>query len=94
MSTPITEQEYYDEQMVSAAPIQFLGTFVAVIMAVGSCFAAMNTMYASCGAAGARSGNIARPRFLARRHPTQLLRGIAAAVRYRRLHRMLCWSCR
>jgi putative ABC transport system permease protein len=42
-----TEQKYYDAQMVSAAPLQFLGTFVAVIMAVGSCFAAMNTMYAS-----------------------------------------------
>jgi putative ABC transport system permease protein len=43
----ITEQQYYEAQMVSAAPIRFLGTFVAVIMAVGSCFAAMNTMYAS-----------------------------------------------
>jgi putative ABC transport system permease protein len=43
----ITEQQYYENQMVSAAPIRFLGTFVAVIMAVGSCFAAMNTMYAS-----------------------------------------------
>jgi putative ABC transport system permease protein len=42
-----TEQAYYDAQMVSAAPLQFLGTFVAIIMAVGSCFAAMNTMYAS-----------------------------------------------
>lgn len=45
--TAVTEQEYYDAQMVSAAPIQFLGTFVAIIMAVGSCFAAMNTMYAA-----------------------------------------------
>ena len=43
----ITEQQYYENQMVSAAPIRFLGTFVAVIMAIGSCFAAMNTMYAS-----------------------------------------------
>ena len=43
----ITEQQYYDNQMISAAPIRFLGTFVAIIMAVGSCFAAMNTMYAS-----------------------------------------------
>ena len=45
--TAITEQKYYDDQMVSAAPMQFLGMFVAVIMAIGSCFAAMNTMYAS-----------------------------------------------
>jgi putative ABC transport system permease protein len=43
----ITEAAYYEAQMVSAAPLQFLGTFVAIIMAVGSCFAAMNTMYAS-----------------------------------------------
>ncbi len=42
-----TEKEYFDTQTVSAAPIQFLGVFVSVIMAVGSCFAAMNTMYAA-----------------------------------------------
>ena len=39
------EREYYEQQMSSAAPIQGLGIFVAVIMAVGSCFAGMNTMY-------------------------------------------------
>lgn len=39
------EREYYEQQMSSAAPIQGLGIFVAIIMAVGSCFAAMNTMY-------------------------------------------------
>lgn len=42
-----SEKSYYDAQTISAAPIQFLGVFVAVIMAVGSCFAAMNTMYAA-----------------------------------------------
>lgn len=41
------EKEYYDKQMVSAAPIEFLGGFVAIIMAVGSSFAAMNTMFAA-----------------------------------------------
>ncbi len=39
------ERAYYDEQMVSAAPVRSLGIFVAAIMAIGSCFAAMNTMY-------------------------------------------------
>lgn len=39
------EREYYEQQMSSAAPIQGLGIFVSIIMAVGSCFAAMNTMY-------------------------------------------------
>jgi putative ABC transport system permease protein len=42
-----TEKTYYEEQMITAAPVQFLGTFIAIIMAVGSCFAAMNTMYAA-----------------------------------------------
>ncbi len=41
------EKEYFDAQTVSAAPIQFLGIFVSIIMAIGSCFAAMNTMYAA-----------------------------------------------
>ncbi len=42
-----TEKEYYEQQTSSAAPIQFVGVLVAIIMAVGSSFAAMNTMYAS-----------------------------------------------
>src|SRR5581483_5047164 len=42
-----TEREYYAAQMVSAGPISFLGYFVCIIMAVGSSFAAMNTMYAA-----------------------------------------------
>jgi putative ABC transport system permease protein len=42
-----TELDYMDSQTNSAAPVQYLGVFVAVIMAVGSSFAAMNTMYAA-----------------------------------------------
>ena len=42
-----TEKSYYSAQTSAALPVQFIGTFVAVIMAVGSCFAAMNTMYAA-----------------------------------------------
>lgn len=42
-----TEREYYASQTSSALPIQFLGIFVSIIMAVGSSFAAMNTMYAA-----------------------------------------------
>ncbi len=45
--TVLTEKEYYAAQMISAAPLQFLGFFVCIIMAVGSSFAAMNTMYAA-----------------------------------------------
>ena len=41
------EKEYFDRQTRGAAPIEFTGLFVAIIMAVGSSFAAMNTMYAA-----------------------------------------------
>lgn len=41
------ETEYYAKQMNSAEPVRYLGTFVAIIMAIGSCFAAMNTMFAA-----------------------------------------------
>jgi putative ABC transport system permease protein len=43
----VSEQEYYARQTSSADPIKFIGIFVAIIMAVGSSFAAMNTMYAA-----------------------------------------------
>ena len=42
-----TEREYYEAQTISGAPIQYLGIFISIIMAVGSSFAAMNTMYAA-----------------------------------------------
>ena len=42
-----TEKEYYDSQMVSGQILRYLGIFVSVIMALGSSFAAMNTMYAA-----------------------------------------------
>jgi len=45
--TALSEKEYYDQQTTSAAPIEYTGIFVAMIMAVGSSFAAMNTMYAA-----------------------------------------------
>jgi putative ABC transport system permease protein len=43
----MTERAYFEQQTISAAPVQFLGIFVSIIMAIGSCFAAMNTMYAA-----------------------------------------------
>jgi putative ABC transport system permease protein len=45
--TAISEPKYYASQTSAGAPLEFLGILVAVIMAVGSSFAAMNTMYAS-----------------------------------------------
>jgi putative ABC transport system permease protein len=41
------ETEYYAKQTRSGAPIKYVGFLVAVIMAIGSSFAAMNTMYAA-----------------------------------------------
>ncbi len=43
----LRETDYYARQTRTGAPIQFVGMIVAVIMAIGSCFAAMNTMYAA-----------------------------------------------
>lgn len=41
------EPDYYASQTNSGAPIKFVGIIVAIIMAIGSCFAAMNTMFAA-----------------------------------------------
>jgi putative ABC transport system permease protein len=43
----LSEKQYYDQQTANAVPIEYTGIFVAMIMAVGSSFAAMNTMYAA-----------------------------------------------
>jgi putative ABC transport system permease protein len=45
--TALPEPDYYERQTSAGAPLQFFGMLVALIMAVGSSFAAMNTMYAS-----------------------------------------------
>jgi putative ABC transport system permease protein len=41
------ETDYYAKQTRSGAPIKYIGWVVAIIMAIGSSFAAMNTMYAA-----------------------------------------------
>lgn len=41
------QREYFASQTSSAAPIRILGVLIATIMAIGSCFAVMNTMYAA-----------------------------------------------
>jgi ABC-type antimicrobial peptide transport system permease subunit len=45
--TAQTEKAYYDRQAASGLPLLSLGLFVSIVMAVGSSFAAMNTMYAA-----------------------------------------------
>ncbi len=46
----LRETEYYLDQTKVAGPIQFMGSFLAVIMSVGAAFSAMNSMYAAVGA--------------------------------------------
>lgn len=41
------ESDYYAQQTWAAGPIKLLGMFIAVVMGIGACFAAMNTMYAA-----------------------------------------------
>jgi putative ABC transport system permease protein len=45
--TVLPERDYYERQTSAGAPLQFFGILVAVIMAIGSSFAAMNTMYSA-----------------------------------------------
>ncbi len=56
--TVLNEKEYYAAQTVSAAPIRFLGYFICIVMAVGSAFAAMNTMYAAVARRGKEIGTL------------------------------------
>ncbi len=53
-----TETEYYESQTRSGLLIQFIGFFVSVIMAVGSGFAATNTMYAAVARRGREIGTL------------------------------------
>ncbi len=46
----LPETDYYSAQTKAAAPIRFLGNFLATAMSIGAIFAAMNTMYATVGA--------------------------------------------
>jgi len=43
----VLETDYYAKQTSSGTPIKVIGFVVAIIMAIGSIFAAMNTMYAA-----------------------------------------------
>src|SRR5437867_1878456 len=45
-----TEEKFYEDQMGTAKPIQFMAYFVGILMAIGDYFGAMNTMYAQVSA--------------------------------------------
>jgi len=63
------ESDYFAQQTNTGAPIKFVGMIVAIIMAIGSCFAAMNTMYA---AVAYRSREIATLRVIGFSQPSIL----------------------
>jgi len=71
------EPEYYATQTKSGAVIQFIGWLVAAIMAIGSSFAAMNTMYA---AVAYRSREIATLRVIGFSRPSILISFVLEAV--------------
>ena len=45
-----TEKKYFEEQMVTGAPIKVLAILVGIFTAIGAAFGAMNTMYAQVSA--------------------------------------------
>jgi len=63
------ETDYWAKQTSSGNPIKFVGMIVAIIMGIGSCFAAMNTMYA---AVAYRSREIATLRVIGFSRPSIL----------------------
>jgi putative ABC transport system permease protein len=71
------ETDYYAKQTSSGAVIKFIGWLVAIIMAIGSSFAAMNTMYA---AVAYRSREIATLRVIGFSRPSILASFVLEAV--------------
>ncbi len=71
------ETEYYEKQTSSGGPIKYIGFLVAFIMAVGSSFAAMNTMYA---AVAYRSREIATLRVIGFSRPSILTSFVLEAL--------------
>jgi putative ABC transport system permease protein len=57
-ATALKEQEYYANMTNSGEPMEVLGIAVAVIMAIGSGFGAMNTMYAAVARRGREIGTL------------------------------------
>lgn len=71
------ETEYYEKQTSSGGAIKYIGFLVAFIMAVGSSFAAMNTMYA---AVAYRSREIATLRVIGFSRPSILTSFVLEAL--------------
>ena len=74
------ETDYYAKQTSSGGPSSIIGWVVAIIMAIGSSFAAMNTMYAAVAYRSARNRNLARDRILAAQYSDVICLRIGTAV--------------
>jgi putative ABC transport system permease protein len=73
----VDEKKYYEDQMTAAIAIQVAGSFIAVFLSVGACFAAANTMY---GAVASRAREIGTLRALGFRRHTILATFILESV--------------
>ena len=78
------ETEYYATQTSSGAPIKFIGWVVGIIMAIGSIFAAMNTMYAAVAYRGREIATLRVIGFSRPSDPDFVCAGVAAARATRR----------
>lgn len=58
MVDAVTEKGYYENQTSAGAPLVAIGGIAALFMAVGSSFAAMNTMYAAVARRSAEIGTL------------------------------------
>ncbi len=54
----IPERQYYEDQTSTARPVQFMGAIVAAVLAAGSAFAAMNTMFAAVARRASEIGTL------------------------------------
>ena len=76
----LTEPEYYELQSdTSSGQFIILGNVLAVLMAIGACFAAANTMYAQVAARAREIGTLRALGFQAALDHGQLLPGSGAA---------------
>ena len=89
----MTEVAYYEQQTAASLPIKALGMLVCTLMAIGSAFAAMNTMYA---AVARRAREIGTLRVLGFSRGSILLSFLLESLLLALLGGVLgaCWCCR
>ena len=89
----MTEVAYYEQQTTASLPIKMLGMLVCTLMAVGSAFAAMNTMYTAVARRAREIGTLRTWVFSAEQYPAELPPGEPAAGTAGWVAGV-CWYCR